>query len=161
MCNGLVKPLGRYPVSMTRDGALRSRSLALSATDPSIPLRTCVNCELNSHDGTSVTSSCKQNRCRGHFCTYASQRHLSHGMGRTATVQIVTEKQGCINVSDSSQVQIGCSRKWMHNEYEEVLCACESDNCNRDDITAAGYARTLINIFVATVFYNFCPDIVK
>ncbi|CAJ0588308.1 unnamed protein product [Cylicocyclus nassatus] len=151
MCNGLVKPLGRYQVSMSRDSALRSRSLALSAPDPTIPLRTCVNCEINSHDGTSVTSS-------WHFCTYASQRHLSHGMGRSGTVQLVSEKQGCINVTDSSQVryiQIGCSRKWMHNEYEEVLCACETDNCNRDETTASTRtSRVVLIILIPIITYN-------
>ncbi|RCN29536.1 hypothetical protein ANCCAN_24703 [Ancylostoma caninum] len=105
MCNGLVKPMERYPPSMTRDAALRSRSLALSAADHTLPLRACVNCEINSHDGGSVTASCKQSKCYGHFCTYVSQRHLSHGIGRSGTVQVVTEKQGCINVTDSSQVR--------------------------------------------------------
>ncbi|KHJ81396.1 hypothetical protein OESDEN_18918, partial [Oesophagostomum dentatum] len=70
MCNGLVKPMGRYPLSAARDSSLRSRSLALSAFDPTLPLRTCVNCEINSHDGTSVTSSCKQNKCYGKCSTY-------------------------------------------------------------------------------------------
>ncbi|EYB83100.1 hypothetical protein Y032_0342g3015 [Ancylostoma ceylanicum] len=81
------------------------RSKPHNASDHTIPLRACVNCEINTHDGAPVTSSCKQSKCYGHFCTYASQRHLSHGMGRSGTVQIVTEKQGCINVTDSSQVR--------------------------------------------------------
>lgn len=161
MCNGYIKPLTRYPVSVTRDGALRSRSLALSTSDPTLPFRTCVNCEINSHDGTSsVTSSCKQNKCTGHFCTYVAQRHITQNMGRSGTIQILSEKQGCINVTDSSQVQLGCSRKWMHNEYEEVMCACEVDNCNRDDMTAAvstpsaAFASTaVVVITVVTQFW--------
>ncbi|WKY13839.1 hypothetical protein Q1695_004574 [Nippostrongylus brasiliensis] len=146
MCNGYMKPLGRYPVSMARDGALRSRSLVLSTSDPSLPYRTCVSCEMNSQDGTSVTSSC-------HFCTFAAQRQITHNsMGRAGTVQIVSEKQGCINVTDSSQIQIGCSRKWMHNEYEEVMCACESDLCNRDDMSAsASVTVTVLTAIIVTV----------
>ncbi|KAK6039937.1 hypothetical protein COOONC_22559 [Cooperia oncophora] len=58
-------------------------------------------------------------------------------MGRSGAIQVVSEKQGCINVTDSSQLQLGCSRKWIHNEYEEVMCACETDNCNRDDLSAS------------------------
>ncbi|KJH50183.1 hypothetical protein DICVIV_03691 [Dictyocaulus viviparus] len=104
MCNGFIKPLNRYPLPLTRDGTLKSRSLTLSFADPLLPYRSCVNCEINSHDGASITSSCKQNRCIGHFCTYASQRHLTYGIGRSTTVQIVSEKQGCINVTDSSLV---------------------------------------------------------
>lgn len=157
MCNGFIRTLGRYPMlPSTRDSSLRSRSLALSFADPLLPYRSCVNCDVNSQDGATVTSSCKQNRCIGHFCTYVSQRHLTYGMGRSSTVQTVSEKQGCINVTDSSLVQLGCSRKWMHNEYEEVLCACESDNCNTDEITAdaASFSVTPFAVLLTMLFYD-------
>ncbi|KAK6022760.1 hypothetical protein OSTOST_11529 [Ostertagia ostertagi] len=84
------------------------------------------------------------------------KRHITHGMGRTGTIQIVSEKQGCINVTDSSQLQLGCSRKWMHNEYEEVMCACETDNCNRDDLSASAVipcATSMTALIIAIAIY--------
>lgn len=46
-----------------------------------------------------------QIRFSGHFCTYVAQRHITQNMGRSGTIQILSEKQGCINVTDSSQVR--------------------------------------------------------
>ncbi|CAI4227088.1 unnamed protein product [Auanema sp. JU1783] len=129
MCNAYIKPT--YGITLSRDGLLRSRSLGSDI----LPLYSCVNCEINSQD-TSVTSSCKQSKCIGHFCTYTAQRHYLNSPNRGSSFQSMSEKQGCINVTDSSMVHKGCSRKWMQNEYEEVMCACEGDNCNRDEFTA-------------------------
>lgn len=76
---------------------------------PSQKFYECVNCDLTAED-SSVTSSCKQNRCMGHFCIYATQRLLissasarGNGVG-SPTHAILHEKQGCINVTDSHQV---------------------------------------------------------
>ncbi|CAD6193881.1 unnamed protein product [Caenorhabditis auriculariae] len=131
-----------------RENSLRSRSLVMSTPDFSLPLYNCINCEMNTQDAGSVTSSCKQNRCKGHYCTYASQRHFNKASTRASTLVSMNELQGCLNVSDSGQLQIGCSRKWMPDEYEEVLCACRGNMCNRDEITAD-------SIFVFPLFLSF------
>lgn len=34
------------------------------------------------------------------------------------------------------QIQIGCSKKWISDEYEEIHCACRGNLCNSDSLTA-------------------------
>uniref|UniRef100_A0A0M3I5Z7 Urokinase plasminogen activator surface receptor-like n=1 Tax=Ascaris lumbricoides TaxID=6252 RepID=A0A0M3I5Z7_ASCLU len=107
------------------------RTCNFSGVDESLSLQTCVNCELSAHD-SAVTASCKQNTCVGHFCTYATQRLLFGGQRGQATTAVLNERQGCINVTDTYQIQLGCSHKWMDNEEEELLCACKGERCNRN-----------------------------
>lgn len=122
-----------------KESSLRSRSLTLSATDYTLPLQTCYNCETNTQDATAMshTTNCRSNRCLGHYCTYAAQRHTSKSsMGRSNLVHAVSELQGCMNVSDKTHIQIGCSKKWISDEYEEIHCACRGNLCNSDSLTA-------------------------
>ncbi|PAV76264.1 hypothetical protein WR25_02183 [Diploscapter pachys] len=146
------------PKYLRRAGHNSMRSLAIPSTEI-LALQTCYNCELNSQDA-SVTSSCKQNRCLGHFCTYVSQRTYASAQNRAGNLQSISERQGCMNVSDSTQVQLGCFRKWMHNEFEEVVCACKGDLCNRDDLSAFGFKThstlsLLVSVFAFCVFLSF------
>ncbi|CAB3398114.1 unnamed protein product [Caenorhabditis bovis] len=121
-----------------KESSLRSRSLIMSNPDFTLPLQTCYNCEVNTMDPTAVsmTSSCRSNRCMGHYCTYAAQRHFNNNGGRMNTIRSVSELQGCMNVSDSTHVQLGCSRKWISEEYEDMHCACTGHLCNSDSTTA-------------------------
>ncbi|KAK0410644.1 hypothetical protein QR680_005251 [Steinernema hermaphroditum] len=123
MCNDFHR---YYPYqSSGLSSAHRSRSLS----PQSRPLQKCVSCDVSAQDNV-VTPSCKQHTCIGHYCTYATQRVV---LGIQATIN---EKQGCINVTDHSQIQLGCTHKWM-DEFEELFCACEGDMCNRDLSTAS------------------------
>ncbi|KAI1720519.1 hypothetical protein DdX_04754 [Ditylenchus destructor] len=116
-------------------------------------LHECVNCDLTAEEN-ALTSSCKQNRCVGHYCIYATQRLYvgSAGSGSRAAGPahaIIHEKQGCINVTDISQVQLGCTHKWMNNEEEELFCTCKGRLCNEDLSTinaSAGIVRWTIVI---------------
>ncbi|VDM39465.1 unnamed protein product [Toxocara canis] len=133
-CNAIYRTY--YPWGQS-EGITRTRSLISSTGyDESLTLQTCVNCELSAHD-SAVTASCKQNSCVGHFCTYATQRLLFGGQRAQMTTPLLNERQGCINVTDSYQMQLGCSHKWMDSEEEELLCACKGERCNRDLATAS------------------------
>ncbi|CAI2355321.1 unnamed protein product [Caenorhabditis sp. 36 PRJEB53466] len=144
-----------------RESSMRSRSLALSATDYTLPLQTCYNCETNTQDAAAMshTTNCRSNRCVGHYCTYAAQRHTSrNNMGRTNLVHAVSELQGCMNVSDKSHIQLGCSRKWIADEYEEIHCACRGNLCNSDSLSAFSVDRLqMIHVLIPIVFFFVRP----
>ncbi|VDK42856.1 unnamed protein product [Anisakis simplex] len=135
-----------------------------------LALHRCVSCEISSSDA-NIISSCKQNTCIAHFCTYNTRRlHNSNS-------PFMNERQGCINVTDDYQVrcsssskhydsttmqmQFGCSHKWMNNEEEELLCACRGDKCNRDLLSASqnnhisiyhhSFVHLLLSLFVITI----------
>lgn len=63
----------------------------------------CVNCDLTAQS-EAVTSNCKQNKCLGHFCVYATQRMFGVTGTNGGSQTLIHEKQGCINVSDNTQV---------------------------------------------------------
>lgn len=66
-------------------------------------LYSCTSCDITSQDH-AMTSSCKQQQCKGHFCTYTAQRIMVNSkMGPPQG--IIHEKQGCINVTDDSKVK--------------------------------------------------------
>ncbi|UMM32931.1 hypothetical protein L5515_006581 [Caenorhabditis briggsae] len=157
MCNTVYNyQFNQYNIKdREKEGSTRARSLTLSATDYTLPLQTCYNCETNTQDATSMshTTNCRSNRCLGHYCTYAAQRHTSKSsMGRSNMVHAVSELQGCMNVSDKSHIQLGCSRKWISDEYEEIHCACKGSLCNSDSLTATATQSTvpllLISLFL-------------
>lgn len=126
----------RYPWE-SQEGITRTRSLLSSSSyDKVLSLQTCVSCEISAHD-SAVTAACKQNQCIGHFCTYSTQRLLASGSQRSHSTPMLTERQGCINVTDSYQIQLGCSHKWMDNEEEELFCACKGSLCNQNLATAS------------------------
>ncbi|CAJ0929751.1 unnamed protein product, partial [Mesorhabditis belari] len=108
-----------------------------------LPFRQCYNCDVNAQEA-AITASCKQNRCIGHYCTFARhQQLLPNGQ------QITSEKQGCMNVSMSSQIQLGCAKKWLRGEFVEESCACNNyDLCNRDVYTAATSQRNPFRLFI-------------
>ncbi|KAL3079401.1 hypothetical protein niasHT_036390 [Heterodera trifolii] len=108
----------------------------------------CVSCDMSSEDA-AMTSNCRQNRCWGHFCVYATQRVFvggsfqslgwsgasagPQGNGAVGTQQaMMHERQGCMNTSERTFVQLGCSHKWVANEQEEIFCACRGNLCNSD-----------------------------
>ncbi|TKR60416.1 hypothetical protein L596_027668 [Steinernema carpocapsae] len=132
ICNSnMCNDFHRYYPYQAQSSGLRSRSLT-SQNDAQPALQKCVNCEVAAQDNV-VTSSCKQNTCYGHYCTYATQRVV---LGIQATIN---EKQGCINVTDHSQIQLGCTHRWT-DEFEELFCACHGDMCNRDLASASSSA---------------------
>uniref|UniRef100_A0A914HKI4 Uncharacterized protein n=1 Tax=Globodera rostochiensis TaxID=31243 RepID=A0A914HKI4_GLORO len=113
----------------------------------------CISCDMSSEDA-AMTSNCRQNRCWGHFCVYATQRVFVGGSfqslgwsGASAALQgngavgaqqaMMHERQGCMNASERSFVQLGCSHKWVANEQEEIFCACRGNLCNSDLSTAS------------------------
>jgi hypothetical protein len=117
--------------------AQRSRSVTVYYTDVTPKIHECISCDVASHDST-VTSGCKQNKCYGHYCTFTTQRIVISGFTqRMASQAIIHEKQGCINVTNHKEVQLGCMHKWMNNEEEELACLCRGDNCNADLHTAS------------------------
>uniref|UniRef100_A0A915AQP2 Uncharacterized protein n=1 Tax=Parascaris univalens TaxID=6257 RepID=A0A915AQP2_PARUN len=146
-CNAIYRTY--YPWGQS-EGITRTRSLiSTTGVDESLSLQTCVNCELSAHD-SAVTASCKQNTCVGHFCTYATQRLLFGGQRGQTTTAVVNERQGCINVTDTYQIQLGCSHKWMDNEEEELLCACKGERCNRNlaiaSLSSTAHLRSLSSL---------------
>ncbi|KAL3084203.1 hypothetical protein niasHT_039329 [Heterodera trifolii] len=55
------------------------------------------------------------------------------GNGAVGTQQaMMHERQGCMNTSERTFVQLGCSHKWVANEQEEIFCACRGNLCNSD-----------------------------
>ncbi|PIC24105.1 hypothetical protein B9Z55_017560 [Caenorhabditis nigoni] len=160
MCNTVYNyQFNQYNIKdREKEGSTRARSLTLSATDYTLPLQTCYNCETNTQDATSMshTTNCRSNRCLGHYCTYAAQRHTSKSsMGRSNMVHAVSELQGCMNVSDKSHIQLGCSKKWISDEYEEIHCACKGSLCNSDSLTATASQSTvpLLLIFLFSIYF--------
>uniref|UniRef100_A0A0N5AE65 Activin_recp domain-containing protein n=1 Tax=Syphacia muris TaxID=451379 RepID=A0A0N5AE65_9BILA len=105
-------------------------------TGNQLTLQRCVSCEVTSHN-IAASASCKQDTCIGHFCTYATQRSLIAGKNRRYSIPALSERQGCINVTDSENIQLGCTHKWMDNEEEQLFCACKGDMCNQDLATAS------------------------
>uniref|UniRef100_A0A914KW87 Uncharacterized protein n=1 Tax=Meloidogyne incognita TaxID=6306 RepID=A0A914KW87_MELIC len=92
---------------------------------------------------SSMTSGCRQNKCKGHFCVYAAQRIFSNnwstnrngnnnGQQNSLNSPKMHEKRGCINVTTPTFVQLGCTHKWVQNELEEIYCACKGNTCNFD-----------------------------
>lgn len=158
LCNTLYNfQLNQYNIKeREKEGSTRARSLTMSSNDISLPFQTCYNCETNTQDATSMshTTNCRSNRCMGHYCTYAAQRHTSKSsMGRSNMVHAVSELQGCMNVSDKSHIQLGCSKKWISDEYEELHCACKGNLCNSDSLTAT--ANSNLRIFHVALFSVF------
>uniref|UniRef100_A0A915D2G6 Protein quiver n=1 Tax=Ditylenchus dipsaci TaxID=166011 RepID=A0A915D2G6_9BILA len=147
----------------------KSRSIASSSSSGSYghnryaAMYECTNCDVTAED-IAVTSSCKQNRCTGHFCVYATQRIFASSAGggtsgpRAISGQhnapIIHVKQGCINVTDNSHIQLGCSHKWMNNEEEELYCACAGDNCNENlqSVSAASHLNSLNSKLIVLTF---------
>ncbi|CAJ0581904.1 unnamed protein product, partial [Mesorhabditis spiculigera] len=126
------------------------RNTQTTSVMPDLPLRQCFNCELTTQD-SAVTASCKQNRCRGHYCTFARHQHILPG-GQPIT----SEKQGCLNVSHSDQIHLGCSKKWLQGAYVEESCACNnSDLCNRDSFTASSNYQHFYLAISLLVFYYY------
>ncbi|CAD5232261.1 unnamed protein product [Bursaphelenchus xylophilus] len=115
--------------------AQKSRSVAVYYPEQKPELHRCTSCDVTAQNN-AMTSACKQNQCIGHYCTFTTQRVVV-GMGRMGTQSMIHEKQGCLNVTDHNQIQMGCSHKWMNNEEEELFCACTGDNCNLDLHTAS------------------------
>ncbi|MFH4978005.1 hypothetical protein AB6A40_004714 [Gnathostoma spinigerum] len=160
-CNGIYKAL--YPWEKAESGS-RTRSLInYNGFDTDLIFHTCVNCEVSSQ-GSAVTASCKQNSCVGHFCTYATQRLLVGGQ-RSQTTPMLNERQGCVNVTDSFQIQLGCSHKWMDNDEEELYCACKGNRCNRDLATASRgrathccFYHSVVLILAMFAFIISCTD---
>uniref|UniRef100_A0A0N4ZQG7 Activin_recp domain-containing protein n=1 Tax=Parastrongyloides trichosuri TaxID=131310 RepID=A0A0N4ZQG7_PARTI len=96
-----------------------------------LPLYQCILCDVTSHDA-KMTSNCKQNRCVGNYCTYGIHRVIGHDSNSMSGVlQRITERQGCINVTDHSQIQLGCNDKYTSVE-QKISCACASNLCNID-----------------------------
>ena len=97
------------------------REVALAEKQAQIPLYECVSCDISSED-PALTSNCRQNRCIGQFCVYATQRVFlgsvsqswargnglavsgGNGPGQQAMMH---EKQGCLNVTDPGFVHLG------------------------------------------------------
>uniref|UniRef100_A0A0K0EQ88 Activin_recp domain-containing protein n=1 Tax=Strongyloides stercoralis TaxID=6248 RepID=A0A0K0EQ88_STRER len=123
-----------------------------------LPLYECVLCDVTSHD-SKMTSNCKQNRCIGNFCTYGIHRVVSHdGNLLIGTMQRITERQGCINVTDHSQIQLGCNDKYTSVE-QKISCACSSNLCNVDVATANTtsikyYYSYFFMILLIIVYFN-------
>uniref|UniRef100_A0A0N5BN88 Activin_recp domain-containing protein n=1 Tax=Strongyloides papillosus TaxID=174720 RepID=A0A0N5BN88_STREA len=120
------------------------------------PLYQCVLCEVTSHE-PKMTSNCKQNRCIGNFCTYGIHRIISHdGNALSGTIQRITERQGCINVTDHSQIQLGCHDKYTSVE-QKIACACASDLCNIDvviaNVTLTKYCFSYFSIILLIIIY--------
>uniref|UniRef100_A0AC35TNA9 Activin_recp domain-containing protein n=1 Tax=Rhabditophanes sp. KR3021 TaxID=114890 RepID=A0AC35TNA9_9BILA len=58
-----------------------------------LPIYQCVLCDVTSHDA-KMTSSCKQNRCMGNFCTYGMHRTNGQEMPSIGiSTQRITERQ--------------------------------------------------------------------
>nr|CAD2148066.1 unnamed protein product [Meloidogyne enterolobii] len=54
-------------------------SVAAQKLPPLPPLYECINCDMSAEDvSSSMTSGCRQNKCKGHFCVYAAQRIFSN-----------------------------------------------------------------------------------
>lgn len=93
-----------------------------------------------------MTSSCKHNRCVGHFCTYATQRIVISNGYRFGTQAILHEKQGCINVTDAAQVGRQSSGFY---EYERILlrggpcCLSRSNSVVRTNTTTKARSCTV------------------
>lgn len=140
-----------------KDSTHLTRSLySLSGTDISLPLQTCYNCDTNTMDAASMshTTNCRSNRCLGHYCTYAAVRHTSKtAMGRSNVIHAVNELQGCMNVSDKTQIQLGCSRKWTADEYEDIHCACRGNLCNSDSLTAGSLGVRICHVALVVLFF--------
>ncbi|CAK5024281.1 unnamed protein product [Meloidogyne enterolobii] len=123
-------------------------SVAAQKLPPLPPLYECINCEMSAEDvSSSMTSGCRQNKCKGHFCVYAAQRIFSNNWStnrngnnngqQTSPSPKMHEKRGCINVTTPTFVQLGCTHKWVQNELEEIYCACKGNTCNFDLATAS------------------------
>ncbi|KAF7638510.1 hypothetical protein Mgra_00002188 [Meloidogyne graminicola] len=117
---------------------------------PSYPLYDCINCDMSTEDiSSSMTSNCRQNKCKGQFCVYAAQRIFSNNWSsnrngnngqqqNSQNTAKMNEKRGCINITaPTSFVQFGCTHKWVQNELEEIYCACKGNLCNFDLATAS------------------------
>ncbi|KAF8385395.1 hypothetical protein PRIPAC_74537 [Pristionchus pacificus] len=133
-CNGFRK--------VGESAGVKSRSL-INTPEPVMPLQECISCEATYSDDQANTMACKQHRCTGHFCVITGQRVSTGGsaiVGNAVNNKhvpgMVTERQGCINVTDSNQIQLGCAHKWMDGNFEEIRCACKGNLCNRDFLTA-------------------------
>ncbi|CAK5024267.1 unnamed protein product [Meloidogyne enterolobii] len=112
-------------------------SVAAQKLPPLPLLYECINCDMSAEDVSSpMTSGCRQNKCRGHFCVYAAQRIFSNnwstnrngnnnGQQNSLNSPKMHEKRGCINVTTPTFVQLGCTHKWVQNELEEIYCACK------------------------------------
>nr|CAD2204458.1 unnamed protein product [Meloidogyne enterolobii] len=119
-------------------------SVAAQKLPPLPPLYECINCDMSAEDvSSSMTSGCRQNKCKGHFCVYAAQRIFSNnwstnrngnnnGQQNSLNSPKMHEKRGCINVTTPTFVQLGCTHKWVQNELEEIYCACKGNTCNFD-----------------------------
>jgi hypothetical protein len=130
MCNDPSYTQSHFP------STLKLRSVVTHGpTEAASQLFSCVSCDILAQENT-MTSACKQNRCLGHFCTYATQRIVISSGFRFGTQAILHEKQGCINVTDGTQIQLGCTHKF-NDEGEELYCACQGDSCNEDLSTAS------------------------
>ncbi|CAK5073308.1 unnamed protein product [Meloidogyne enterolobii] len=123
-------------------------SVAAQKLPPLPPLYECINCDMSAEDvPSSMTSGCRQNKCKGHFCVYAAQRIFSNNWStnrngnnngqQTSPSPKMHEKRGCINVTTPTFVQLGCTHKWVQNELEEIYCACKGNTCNFDLATAS------------------------
>ncbi|KAI6185323.1 hypothetical protein M3Y98_00010300 [Aphelenchoides besseyi] len=133
MCNDVFHNQALFGISST----FRSRSVAVYYPELEPPkVYQCVSCDVSTQEN-SVTSSCRQNKCYGHYCTFTTQRILlgSPNLGLN-TPTIIHEKQGCLNVTDRRHVLIGCEHKWMEGE-EEIQCSCMGDDCNANIYTAS------------------------
>ncbi|KAL7073825.1 hypothetical protein ACQ4LE_007660 [Meloidogyne hapla] len=128
-------------------------SVAQQKLPPPPPLYECINCDMSAEDvSSSMTSGCRQNKCKGHFCVYAAQRIFSNnwssnrngnnGQQNSPTSPKMHEKRGCINVTTPTFVQLGCTHKWVQNELEEIYCACKGNLCNFDLATASESSAT-------------------
>uniref|UniRef100_A0A7E4UXD5 Activin_recp domain-containing protein n=1 Tax=Panagrellus redivivus TaxID=6233 RepID=A0A7E4UXD5_PANRE len=146
---------GNVRAAVDSDGSVtRSRSVSHNRIADRLPLHKCVSCDTTSQADT-MTSACKQNHCHGHFCTLATKRFVKAGNTamRYGLQSIIHEQQGCINVTDTHKIQLGCSHKWMNNEEEELFCACSGALCNSDlgSASRSTASRLLPNVF-QTVF---------
>ncbi|CAI5453206.1 unnamed protein product [Caenorhabditis angaria] len=133
-----------------REKSIATRNIAMSISEPGLPLHVCVSCETTAQEQLPRTTNCQTNRCLGHFCTYAANRNWG-GSGRLNMVQSLTELQGCMNVTDSQYVLKGCSRKWMPDVSEEVHCACVGDLCNSDSVTAVSSPKSINTVIFQTL----------
>ncbi|VDD94876.1 unnamed protein product [Enterobius vermicularis] len=132
-------------------------------TGNELALHQCVSCEITTHN-MATSASCKQDTCIGHFCTYATQRSVI--TGKRYSTPAMSERQGCINVTDSENVQLGCTHTWMDNEEEQLFCACKGDMCNQDLATASlSEAAHIVHpspvaLIVLILIYRFLPNII-
>lgn len=125
---------------------LRSAVRPLIQNIPAYQLLTCYACAEAGPHISSLSVSCRDTTCQGHFCTVRLKT------AATVTKGPVYERvAGCMNTTMPELVMTGCYHEWVSDREELIECACRSSNYCNSEYSIAIRAKCMLWLHLASI----------